>query len=199
MRVKPQQYFRTFGSLKGLFAVVPFLVPLLRVCLPDSSKLAGYLYPPLGDFQRLGFACTIGALLLSMYFVYFFCEKARRVLPRAYIILIFGWFLGVCCLCALYVRYVRTISVPSIDQEFEVSVGFQKTEFALQWYPHSDDWEMLHDAGPYEEKIQQLWTQNSISTVRVLLLLSYTLTLVCFLSVPSLMVYEQAADEASRE
>jgi len=199
MRVSLPQYCKGFWSLKGLFAGVPFLIPLLRVCLPDSSELAGYLYPPLGDFQRLGFAATIGTLLLSMLVVHASCESARKVLLRAYIILTFGWLLGVCCWCALYGRYVRTVSVPSVGQEFEVSVGFQRTEFALQWYPHSDDVEMLHDAGPYEEKIQQLWTQNSISAVRVLLWLSYTLTLACFLSVLSLTVYKQAADEASSE
>ena len=96
-------------------------------------------------------------------------------------------------------RYVRTVSVPSVGRDFEVSIGFQKAEFAPLWYAHSNDWEMLHDAGPYEKKIQQLWTQNSISAVRVLLWLSWTLTLACFLSVLSLTVYKQAADEASSE
>jgi hypothetical protein len=58
---------------------------------------------------------------------------------------------------------------------------------------------MLHDRGPWEEKIQELWTQQSIAVVRASLWASYTLTLSCFLSVVSLGVYQHALESPPRE
>lgn len=78
------------GDAIGLFASIPFVIALLRVRLRDSSKIAGYLYPPLGDFQPLAFDATIGTLLLSLLVVCASCESARRVLPRTYFILALG-------------------------------------------------------------------------------------------------------------
>jgi len=89
--------------------------------------------------------------------------------------------------------------VPAANLEVPVSVGYQRTDFALQWYPRSDDWEMLHNRGPYEEQIQKLWTLRSIIVVRVFLWLSYTLALACFLAVASLAVYQHASEEPPGE
>ena len=109
-------------------------------------------------------------------------------------ILIVGSALGVCALIALYVPYVRLVAVPSVHLEVPVSIGYQRTDFALQTYPQWDDWEMLHDRGPWEQQIQKLWTQRSIIVVRLLLWGSYTLSLVCMLSCVSLAVYRHASE-----
>jgi hypothetical protein len=58
---------------------------------------------------------------------------------------------------------------------------------------------VLHLTGVGEDQIQNLWTPHSIWVVRVLLWFFYTLTVTCFLSVVSLIVYRHAAEEAQRK
>jgi uncharacterized membrane protein len=167
--------------------------------VPDSSTIAEYLYPPLGDIQPLAFTATFIFLLLTTIVVFACNQAAQKIRPSVYIILGVGFLFGVCALIALYVPYVRRVPVPAAGLEVPLSIGYQRTDFALRWYPQESDWEMLHDTGPYEEKIQKLWTPNSIFLVRGLLWLSYTLTLACFLAVVSLAVYQHAAEEALSE
>ena len=111
----------------------------------------------------------------------------------------FGFLLSVCVWIALFTSDVRHIALPSVDQEVAVSIGFERTPFALQEYPNETDWEMLHDRGPWEEQIQKLWTRPSIIVVRSLLWLSYTLTLACFLSIVSFAAYEHAVEQAAKK
>ena len=61
-----------------------------------------------------------------------------------------GVVLGFCFLIVLYVSYIKRIAVHSVNIEVSVSVGYQRTQFALQTYPQWSDWEMLHDTGPWE-------------------------------------------------
>jgi hypothetical protein len=199
MKISIRQYYMGFVSLYGIAAVVPFVSPLLHACISDSNTVAEYLYPPLGDFQQLAFTATVGSLLLTSFVVFACCQSARKVHPSIPAILMVGFLIGTCILGALYVRYVRRVPVPSMGLEVPVSIGYQRTDFALQWYPHSSDWEMLHDRGPYEAQIQVLWTQHSIRVVRGLLWLFYTLTLICWLSVVCLAVYQHASEEAPSE
>jgi hypothetical protein len=88
--------------------------------------------------------------------------------------------------------------VPSTNSDVPVSVGYQRTDFAVQTYPGMSDWEMLHDRGPWEEQVQKLWTRHSIIVVRTQLWISYTLSLVCYLAVVSLAAYQHASESASQ-
>jgi hypothetical protein len=199
MKVTIWQYYKSFLDLKLLFAGVPFLPLLLHLCVPDSTTFAEYLYPPLGDVQRLAFAATFGFLLLTTFVVFTCCRLARKVHTSASALLMVGAAVCVCALIALYVPYVRRVPVPSINLEVPVSIGYQRTDFALQTYQHWSDWEMLHDRGPWEEQIQKLWTQQSIIVVRVLLWFFYTMTLACFLSIVSIAAYQHTAEEDQNE
>jgi hypothetical protein len=178
---------------------VPFVPPLLHAFFPDSKTIAQYFYPPLGDAQRIAQAGTVGFLFLTTFVVFACCQSARKIRPVVPVILMVGSILCMCALIALYALYVRNIPIHSVNLEVPVSIGYQKTEFALRTYPNSDDWEMLHDRGPYEEQIQMLWTRRSIIVVRVFLWLLHTLALTCFLSVACLAVYQHAAEEALSE
>lgn len=200
MKVTVKQYYRSFRSFYLLLAGVPFASPLLRACIPDSSKVAEYFYPPLGDFQRLALAATAGTLLLTTIVVFICCQSSRRKVHRSVpAIFTAGWLLSVCVLMVLYMNYVRRVPVPAAGLEVPVSIGYQRTDFALRWYPQSSDLEMLHDRGPSEETIQKLWTQSSICVVRVLLWVFHTLSLACFLSVVCLAVYQHATEEVLSE
>lgn len=203
MKVPVRQYYLGFVSLYGIMAGLPFVPPLLHVFMPNSTALAEYLYPPLGDIEWIAVAATIGVMLSITFVVFACCRSARRIHPVVPAILTVGSILSVCALITLYVPYVRRIPVHSLNLEVPMSIGYQRTDLAFRAYPPStsspnaqwSDWAMLKDAGPTEEHIQQLWTQRSICIVRVLLWLFHTLTLSCFLSVVSLAVYQHAAEE----
>jgi len=199
MKISVRQYYQAFVSLSGLAAGVPFVAPLLHLFFPDSSAVADYLYPPLGDVEGLAVAATIGFLVATTFVVFACCQSARRIHAIGPAVLISGLALGVCALIVLHVRFVRHIPVHSVNLDVPVSIGYQRSDLAIKVYPSDDDWKMLSDAGPREEQIQNLWTQYSIWVVRISLWLSYTLSLACFLAVVCLAAYQQAADEALGE
>jgi len=102
-------------------------------------------------------------------------------------------------LIVMYVFFVKDVAVPSVNQEVFVSIGYQRTDFALRTYPTSNDRDMLHDQGPSEETVQLLWTRSSIWIVRGILWLLYTVTLACFLVVICVGVYQHASDVSPAE
>lgn len=207
MKITVRQYYQGFVSLLGLVAGMPFVAPLLHLFFPDSSAVAEYLYPPLGDVEFIAVAATVGFLFATTFVVFTCCQFARRIHPSVPAILMSGLALGVCFLIMLNVLFVRHIRVPSANLEVPVSIGYQRTDLALRAYPPAatspfapwSDWAMLGDAYPREEQIQKLWTQHSIWVVRVLLWLSYTLALACFLAIASLAVYRHVSEEPPHE
>ena len=75
MRIAVRQYYSEFVSLWGLAAGTIFIPPLLHIIAPDSSAIAVYLYPPLGDVEGIAVVTTIGFLLAST-FVVFTCRES---------------------------------------------------------------------------------------------------------------------------
>ncbi|MGD0733726.1 MAG: hypothetical protein ABR976_01220 [Terracidiphilus sp.] len=199
MKVTVLRFYKGFLGLQTIPASLPFLPPVLHVFIPDSSPIAEYLYPPLGESQQITLVATVLLLFLTTFVVFKYSQSSRKENPHLPIFLWIGAAIGVCALVVLYVLFVRRIAVPSANLEVPVSVGFQRTDFAVRWYPQWSDWAMLHDAGPYEEKIQMLWTRSSICVVRLLLWISYTLTLCSFLAALSLAVYQHVAEETPSE
>lgn len=189
------QYYRGFGSLYGAFATIPFIPPVLHILAPDSNKLES-LYPPLGEMQTLPLAATFVILVVVTYAVLVSCQSASKLHPAATPGAILGAILCFSAVIVMNVLYVREIDVPSVNQEVRVSIGYQRTKFALKTYPDSTDWGMLHDHGPSEETIHLLWTQRSIAIVRVGLWLVYTLSLACLLVVVCVGVYKHVSDDA---
>jgi len=198
MKVTLLQYYKSFASLYGSFAAIPIVPLALHACIPDSHTVAEYLYPPLGNVQQLAFAASVGFLFLTTLVIFICCRSARRIHPSMPMLLIIGVAFGVCVLIGLYVSFVKRVEVRSVNLEVPVSIGYQRTPFALQTYPQLSDWEVLHDRGPWEDQIQKLWTPQSVGMVRALLWLSYTLTLACFLSVVCLGVYQHAVEETPK-
>jgi hypothetical protein len=197
MKITVRQYYGGFRSLLGIFAGVPFVPPILHFFIPDSSTIAEYLYPPIGDSLQLALALTFLLLSLTTYVVFQYRQSTPKEKVYASAALWIAFALSVCVLIPLYGYFVRRIPVPASGMEVPVSIGYQRTDFALRWYPNSNDWEMLHDTGPGEDKIQDLWTLPSICVVRVSLWFSYTLSLACFVAIVSLAVYRHSAEEAA--
>jgi hypothetical protein len=176
MRITVRQYYGEFVSLWGLAAGSTFVPPLLHLIAPESSAIAAYLYPPLGDVEGIAVAATIGFWLATTFVVFICCESSRKIHPSVPGTLIAGLAIGMCVLVMLFVLYVRHIKVPAEKLDVPVSVGYHRSDFAVKNYSGSTDWDMLNSEGPQEDQIQELWTPHSIWVVRVLLWLFYTLT-----------------------
>ena len=166
MRITVRQYYGGFVSLWGIAAGAPFIPPLLHAFFPDTSRLADYLYPPLGDAEWIAVAATIGFLLASTFVAFTCCESVKKIHRRAALILWGGIALCACALIVLYVLYVRRVPISSVDLEVPVSISYQKTDFARQTFPQLTDVEILQRTGPTEDQTQKLWTPHSGSVNR---------------------------------
>jgi hypothetical protein len=197
MRIAVRQYYGEFASLWGLAAGSTFIPPLLHLIAPDSSMIAAYLYPPLGDVEGIAIAATIGVWLASTFVVFTCCESTRKIHPIVPGALIAGIAISMCVLVMLFVLYVRHIKVPTEKLDVPVSIGYERNDLAVKHYSDSTDWAMLNSEGVQENHIQQLWTPHSIWVVRICLWLFYTLTVGCFLSVVRLAVYRHATEKAN--
>jgi hypothetical protein len=192
MKITLIQYYSAFVSLYGAIAAIPFLPLLFHIFLPDSAAAAEYLYPPLGDFEQLSLTLTFLILVFLTYVV--FESMGRMRIKYRVLINLAGAVVGVCALIVLYTLFVRRVPVPSTSQTVTVSVGYERTTLANRVYAGWSDWDMLHDRGPWEEQIHQLWTGRSIAIVRLLLWSSYTLTLSCLLTIVCFAVYKHARE-----
>jgi hypothetical protein len=197
MKISVSQYYKGFISFYGLIASIPLVDPVVRLCVSDSNALAGYLFPPLGDAQHLLLPFTVVMLLTVTYVIFVYCQGLRKVPRKAILALLGGMVLGSVALMLLYNSFVLRVEIPSVDAEVYVSIGYQRTDFAVQTYPEEKwtDSDMLRDRGPWEEQIKKLWTRRSISIVRVLLWLFYAMSLACLISIMSLAVYQQELEK----
>lgn len=201
MKITVLQYYKGFKSLYGAIATVPVIVPALRLFMSDSNAVAGYLFPPLGDVRRLLLTITMAILLVITFVVFAFCRGVRKVPSKLFLALLGGVLIGPVTLIPLYTSFVRQVEVPSVNEEVLVSIGYQRTAFALQNYPEEKwpDWQILQDRGPWEEQIQRIWTKSSISVVRMLLWFFYFLFLACITSVGCLAVYQHVLERAATQ
>src|SRR5271156_1443657 len=155
-----EAYYASFkskaGAFTGAFAALPFLSKLL------PSEYLAYGYPPLGDAEVLGRIGTVVFALFSTYVAYFICnddpQKARTWVRNAFIVCFMVFLLYLGC----FIRFVRTVEIPTRSTSISVSVGFERSDFAKQNFPSKTDIEMLRARGPYEEEVAQLWTSRSL-------------------------------------
>lgn len=195
MKVTVLQYYKGFRSLYGFLAGIQFVPPLIRIFAPDTSGFA-YLYPPLGYIQTLGLAFTFFVLFAVTIALFLYCQS-RGVHRSLCVVLIGGGILTFCVLIGMYQFFVLHVRIPSVDQKVLVSVGCERTDFALRTYPSWSDEDMLHDRGPWEDSVRLLWTRRSLFAVRTALWAVYTLALGCFLAVFCVGAYQHASDVAA--
>jgi hypothetical protein len=197
MKVTFPQYCKAFWTLRGFPAAIPILPPLLGAGAPGIPFTA-YLYPPLGDSQPEALGFTVVLVLATMFVDFFFCPFTQKIRRRVIAILFFVLVLSGFFLFALCERYVRRIELSRTHQEVLVSVGSQRSDFAVREFSNENDWAMLYERGPWEVQIQKLWTPHSISIVRQRLWLAYSLILVCIVFLTSMGVYQLAAEGTSK-
>jgi hypothetical protein len=79
-----------------------------------------------------------------------------------------------CVYIGLFLRFVRTVDIPTKGASVQVSVGYERTEFAKTNFSAESDWELLRDRGTDEEEIWRLWTTKSLLISRLSLYITYS-------------------------
>ncbi len=167
------EYYTAFKSVLGGIVMVLAALPFIAILLPQP--IATYAFPPLGDSETISRVGTVGSVALATFVVYFLRSRRASLCVLTASLLAIGTF-------ALYLvffsTFVRKIDIPSEKTAVFVSVGFERTEFAVKTFDDASDWEMLRHRGLTEEAVRQLWTINSILIARLALWLSFSASVV---------------------
>lgn len=179
------QYYAQFKSLYGLIAAVFGLLP------PASGLfLPGLIFPPLGNETALAqfFAVIFG---VAVTYLIFWMKNDAEVRLRHRMRLFFVSAIGLFCVYfGLHLRFVQRIDIPSASEHTFVSIGYERSQFALASFNSISDSEMLHSRGFTEEEITNLWTLKSLIISRLALFLSFAgsmLSMVAFASLGVLL------------
>ena len=163
------EYYRSYVGVLGAISGFVTAIPGLSYLLP--SDYAGYIFPPVGPFEPMARALTVLAAIFATFIALYLPRKrlgiAMTICGLLFVTagLLYFWSFS---------RYVRIIQIPSLKQSIMVSIGSQRTQFAIEAFPDQTDWEILKERGFEEEEIEKLWTTNSILLARVLLWASLT-------------------------
>jgi hypothetical protein len=160
-------YYKSLGGLSTAIAsvVLPFISAI------SGSQPAVYLFfPPLGSIDWLARLSLVFLGLLLTVVIYFWVRRPSRKSPQKIVSAALGlFFLSLLLYLASYQRFVRSIAVPSQNATIYVSVGYERTPFAVKNLDSQSDWEMLRSRGTDDEAIHQLWTARSIVIARLTL------------------------------
>lgn len=163
--ITASQYYRSFKSLSGVLASAATASPLLSLLLPGGS--ASYVFPPLGIADAPARFGTVSLALAVTYLVFFsrglWRHKDFWVITSAVGLSVLSLVLYL----TLYMRFVRTIDIPSKGTSISVTVGYERTDFAKSTFGSDTDWEILRQRGTEEEEIWRLWTTRSILLARL--------------------------------
>jgi hypothetical protein len=155
--------------MAGLFSSIPLWSKLI------PAAHSGYGFPPLGSADGAARVGTVVLALATTYFAFFsrapLPNRTGKRIPAA---IVFA-FICLCVYIGLFLRFVRTIDIPSKNISVQVSVGYERTEFAKINFNADTDWELLRDRGTGEEEIWRLWTARSLLTSRLSLYTTYSL------------------------
>lgn len=179
-KVKPTDITRYIKILRVLQTFVWVLPIGFSLC---SNR--HWISPPLGPDDN--FVLPIACVLVGIF------TLVPLALPSINwaTVVFFVSVLGSICLLFTYAsfveEYVAKIDITAQHRTIYVSIGSQRTAFAITHYPNWSSEDMLIDQGHEESDIQRMWTRESISSARSKLLCFYILLLVCLnLSIGSL-------------
>ena len=165
------EYYASFKSTLGAFAGAISSVPLVSKALPAS--LTAYAFPPLGNVD---IPARVGAVILcvAMTFLAFFSRASEAHTNRgrivAAIVLAVFFLFGYICLFSMF---VRTVDIPTMNSAVQVTVGYERTDFAKATFGTDSDWVMLRNRGTSDEEVERLWTSKSLTICKFSLYLTY--------------------------
>jgi hypothetical protein len=190
------QFYAQFKSLYGLIAAVFGLLP------PASGVfLPGLIFPPLGNETALAqfFAVIFGVAVT--YLAFWMKNDAEGRLRHRMKLFFVSAIVLFCVYFGLHLRFVQRIDIPSAGEHAFVSIGYERSQFALASFDGVSDSEILHSRGFTEEEIKNLWTPKSLCFSRLALLLSFVgsmLSMVVFASLGVLLRTRELKAAADR-
>lgn len=167
-----RQYYGAFKSLSGFLAGIASLLPFLSKLLPEN--ISSYVFPPLGNVDAPARIGTFALALGTTYLAFFWRALLPRNNAKRVVVAIALAFVFQCFYLLAYLRFVRTIDIPTRGTAVSVSVGYERTEFARRTFGGVSDWELLRQRGTNEEEIWGLWESRSLLLARGSLLLAYS-------------------------
>lgn len=183
------EYYRSFGIVRGAVAGLFTFVPVWsNIAFPGAA----YCFPPLGDMEVPARIGAVMFALLATYFAYFTGVKRpgnnhKRVASAIILASVcFFFYLG------FYYRFVRIVDIPSRGTSVQVTVGYERTDFAQKNFNGETDWEILRERGVDQEQISRLWTVKSLLVSHLSLLFAYCLTIWSSVAALSWGVLDQA-------
>ena len=183
------QFYAQFKSLYGLIAAVFGLLPPVSGLL-----LPGLVFPPLGNETVLAqfFAVIFG---VAVTYLTFWMKYVAEVRVRHRMKVLFIFAIGLFCVYfGLHFRFVQKIDIPSVGEHAFVSIGYERSQFALTSFDNMSDSEMLHSRGFTEEEITNLWTPKSLCVSRLALFLSFVGSMLSMVALASLGVLLRARE-----
>jgi hypothetical protein len=166
-----RNYYKSFGSISGALAGAFGLGSLLSLIPFDGSQ---YVFPPLGDAAVVAHFGLVSLAISTTYLAFYF-PLAR--LKWITLVLVVAAALGFCFYLVNYMKFVRRIDVPSQSSTIQVSVGDERTAFAISNFGNETDWNILRDRGLDDEQISRLWTPQSLRRARLLLFASFSVSI----------------------
>lgn len=135
-----------------------------------------YLFPMVGDDAANLLCLTLTMILAGVGAILPWAIKMNNnklpMLLSCTVLLIFSMI----TYFYLTGKYVISIPLPN-GEKIAVSIGSERSRFANDYIkekcPNCTDADLLMAAGPYENKVHMLWTEDSINTVRLELFGSY--------------------------
>ncbi|HEY1463546.1 MAG TPA: hypothetical protein VGF44_09030 [Terriglobales bacterium] len=178
-------YYKKFKSLYGALAGIFTLAgPLASIIF--SGAIEAYAFPPLGNTATIG---RLGILVLGGALTFIAFWDTPRVNPFKKFLIIGGCaFLSLVCYMVAFAHFVKRVDIPASESSVFVTVGYEKTEFAIKNFPSETDSEMLTYRSTDDEQIEKLWTPRSVDIARTLLFFSYSGFILPFVLIFSLGV-----------
>lgn len=195
-----REYYKAFRNVYLLGAGSGFILPLVHVAFGSLSLTASCLYPPLGDLDGIAIALTLGFLLLTTYVV-LGCLESSKAFQRHFALFVgLPLVVGIIGMFFLYTHFFRVVELTSIDTKVPVTIGYEKTPLGVELSRKtSSDADLIGKAQATEDKIQQLWTLNSLWIVRTSLWFCYTLTLCCWVAFFSKAAYRHVLESSPKQ
>lgn len=172
-----REYYGSFKSLSGALAGVATLLPFLSKLLPEN--ISSYVFPPLGSAEAPARIGTVTLALAATYVAFFWRAMLPRNNAKRVVIAVVLAFAFQCLYLLAYLRFVRTIDIPTRGTAVSVSVGYERTQFASGAFGGVSDWELLRQRGTNEEEIWRLWTTRSLLSARGALFVAYSGFILC--------------------
>lgn len=173
------------GALAGIAGILPFLSKLL------PENISTYIFPPLGNAEGPARIGTFALALATTYLTFFWKATPLRNNSRRIVVTLMLAVVFYCFYLLGYLRFVRTIDIPTRETTVSVTVGYQRTDFASKNFGSASDWELLRQRGTDEEQIWVLWTARSVVTARGVLLVAYSGFVLCLVAAFSWGVLQQ--------